>query len=101
MSMRIRLGAAALVVCCLCGVACTDTSLDNLATVHEAAAAISPWITDVRRELHTIPELLYNESETSAALRRHLDLLNIPYKCATQPAPWHNVTLLRRRLLSN
>ena len=75
--MRVRLAAALLVAFSLCGVGCADTSLS---AVQKAAAAISPWLIDVRRELHQIPELLYNETETSAALRRQLDALGIPYK---------------------
>ena len=80
--MRSSVAAAALTVCCFCCAGCADTSLTS---VREAAASVSPWIVDVRRELHAIPELLYNESDTSSAVRRHLDALSIPYKYAL---PW-------------
>jgi hypothetical protein len=40
------------------------------AAVLSAAAALAPWITFVRRELHRIPELCFEETKTSAALRR-------------------------------
>jgi hypothetical protein len=45
-----------------------------------AAAALAPWITSVRRELHRIPELCFEEKKTSTALRGYLDALGIPYK---------------------
>ena len=54
--------------------------------IRARAAGIEPWIIDARRELHQIPELLYEEHETSAVLRKHLDALKIPYKCAVATA---------------
>ena len=45
-----------------------------------AAEAIAPWIVSVRRELHAIPELMFEEHKTSAAIKKHLDGLGIPYK---------------------
>lgn len=44
------------------------------------AAAIQPWLVDVRREFHRYPELMYEEFNTSARIRSHLDELGIPYK---------------------
>jgi hypothetical protein len=78
--MHVNIAAALLAAFSFYGLGRADTSLS---AVQEAAAAISPWIIDVRRELHQIPELLYNETATSAALRRHLDALRIPYKRAS------------------
>lgn len=46
----------------------------------DSAASIAPWITSVRRQLHRIPELMFEEHKTSAALKQHLDELGIPYK---------------------
>ncbi|KAI8472795.1 MAG: hypothetical protein J3K34DRAFT_384117 [Monoraphidium minutum] len=46
----------------------------------DAALALGPWITSVRRELHAIPELMFQEHKTSAAIKKHLDALGIPYK---------------------
>lgn len=46
----------------------------------DAAAGAAPWITSVRRELHAIPELMFEEHKTGAALRKHLDALRIPHK---------------------
>jgi len=45
-----------------------------------AAAALAPWIISVRRQLHAIPELMWEEAKTSAALAKHLDDLKIPFK---------------------
>ncbi|GBF94731.1 IAA-amino acid hydrolase-like [Raphidocelis subcapitata] len=45
-----------------------------------AAAAAAPWIVGVRRELHAIPELMFQERKTSAAVAARLDELGIPYK---------------------
>lgn len=44
-----------------------------------AATDIEDWIIEHRRELHKIPELLFNEEKTSAKIRSVLDGLNIPY----------------------
>ncbi|KAK9829138.1 hypothetical protein WJX72_004097 [[Myrmecia] bisecta] len=38
------------------------------------------WMVNIRRELHQWPELIYEEHNTSAAIRRVLDELDIPYK---------------------
>ncbi|HET6423936.1 MAG TPA: hypothetical protein VFG20_09655, partial [Planctomycetaceae bacterium] len=43
------------------------------------ARTISPWIVDLRRQLHRIPELKYEEVKTSALVRATLDELGIPY----------------------
>ena len=60
--------------------AAASSSLDVVSSIKARAASIEPWIINIRRELHQIPELLYEEHETSAALRKHLDALEIPYK---------------------
>ncbi|HEV8410887.1 MAG TPA: amidohydrolase [Gemmatimonadaceae bacterium] len=44
------------------------------------AATISDWITELRRELHQYPELMYEEIKTSAVVRRTLDELGIKYR---------------------
>lgn len=48
-------------------------------TVLQEAQAASSWITNVRRQLHRIPELRYEEVKTSALVRATLDELGIPY----------------------
>lgn len=46
----------------------------------DAASAIAPWIVSVRRELHAIPELMFEEHKTSAALQKHLKAMGVPFK---------------------
>ena len=54
-------------------------SLSALLEAHRADAALQAWLVDVRRELHQIPELMYEEIKTSAFIRAKLDELGIPY----------------------
>lgn len=44
------------------------------------ARAIGEWIVALRRQLHRHPELMYEEVQTSALVRRTLDDLSIPYR---------------------
>lgn len=44
------------------------------------AKGIHDWLVQVRRELHQMPELMYEEVQTGKAIRKHLDKLKIPYK---------------------
>uniref|UniRef100_A0A6T7WP88 Peptidase M20 dimerisation domain-containing protein n=1 Tax=Pyramimonas obovata TaxID=1411642 RepID=A0A6T7WP88_9CHLO len=48
-------------------------------SVLDEANAIGPWITELRREFHQIPELMYEEVKTSALIRKTLDGLGINY----------------------
>ncbi|GAQ79540.1 peptidase M20/M25/M40 family protein [Klebsormidium nitens] len=41
---------------------------------------VASWITGIRRELHQYPELMYEEVQTSALIRKTLDSLGIKYK---------------------
>jgi hypothetical protein len=54
-------------------------ALPTPAGLKAEAAALAPWLTSVRRELHAWPELMYAEHNTSAALRRHLDEMGVKY----------------------
>ena len=45
-----------------------------------SAAKIQDWIAGIRRELHQHPELMYEEIETGAVVRRTLDELGIAYR---------------------
>ncbi|KAL4444571.1 hypothetical protein ABPG77_002388 [Micractinium sp. CCAP 211/92] len=44
------------------------------------AASIDDWLISTRRTLHAYPELMFQEQNTSATIRRTLDELGIPYK---------------------
>lgn len=48
--------------------------------VQKEAGEVASWIIDVRRELHKIPELMYEEHKTSAVIRRVLDQLGVEYR---------------------
>jgi IAA-amino acid hydrolase len=50
----------------------------DLLTFKTAARDISQWLVSVRRDLHQIPELLFQEHKTSARLREYLLELDIP-----------------------
>lgn len=52
----------------------------DLAELKAAALELSPWLTSVRREFHQVPELMYEEVETSARIRSHLKELGISIK---------------------
>lgn len=59
--------------------ACTPAA-GSLSHFLDRAAGIQDWLVGTRRELHSFPELLFEEHNTSATIRRHLDQLNIPYQ---------------------
>jgi IAA-amino acid hydrolase len=49
-------------------------------SIRDEAAKLSDWIAGLRRQLHRRPELMFEEFETSALVRRTLDELGIPYR---------------------
>lgn len=51
-----------------------------LAGAGQEAADIQPWLVGLRRELHQIPELMYEEAETGKLIRRTLEDLGISYR---------------------
>ncbi|CAM6087219.1 unnamed protein product [Calypogeia fissa] len=55
---------------------------DTIPAIKEAAMdeEMVKWMTNIRRHLHKHPELSWEEFETSAFIRKHLDELNIPYE---------------------
>ena len=44
------------------------------------ASRLQPWLVDTRRALHQMPELMYEEQETSNYIRRALDNMLIGYR---------------------
>ncbi len=52
----------------------------SAATTLKDAQSIASWIVDVRRQLHRIPELKYEEVKTSALVQATLKELGIPFK---------------------
>jgi len=44
------------------------------------ARAAADWIVAIRRELHQYPELGYQETRTSALIRKKLDEIGVPYR---------------------
>ena len=45
------------------------------------ATTLLPWLQNIRRTLHQIPELKYQEVQTSQYIRERLDELDIKYRC--------------------
>ena len=80
MSYRYRAGiitrASALLITAI-AVACAglDTAL-----LKQDAASIQPWLVETRRALHSKPELMYEEHETSEYIRGALDNMGIKYR---------------------
>ncbi len=72
--MRVLAFFVALVGLALAG---SNPSSDS---IEAAARAIEPWIIEVRRTLHRIPELMFEEHKTSEQIRSLLDDLKIPYE---------------------
>lgn len=50
----------------------------QLPDLKAAAEQLRPWLVSVRREFHQHPELMYEEHETSARIRKYLEDLDIP-----------------------
>ena len=59
---------------------CPAIASDQYQQLLTDAKSMQSWLVGIRRELHQHPELLFEEFNTSAAIREHLDKLGIPYK---------------------
>ena len=49
-------------------------------TLKQYAADCQPWLVNIRRTLHSKPELMYEEYETSEYIRKALDKMNINHR---------------------
>eukprot|EP00887_Chlorella_sp_A99_P007465 scaffold2.g7465.t1 len=63
----------------LCAVSALAAPAD-LSSFLTNAQEIEPWLVGHRRALHQWPELMFDESNTSAYIRRELEALGIPYR---------------------
>lgn len=52
----------------------------EISKLKEDAAERQPWLVKTRRALHQIPELMYEEFETSKFIRGALDEMEIQYR---------------------
>ncbi|KAL4518375.1 hypothetical protein Ndes2526B_g01216 [Nannochloris sp. 'desiccata'] len=64
------------------GVICSlvNGELTKIASVLDRAGQLEDWLIATRREFHQYPELMFEEFNTSATIRRHLDAMKISYK---------------------
>lgn len=49
-------------------------------TILDESRALGDWVVDLRRRIHRHPELMYEEVETSALVRKTLDELGVAYR---------------------
>ena len=61
---------------CLAGAFCAGLTPDLI--LHEARG-LQPWLVDIRRTLHSIPELGYKEFSTKSVVLQALDSLEANY----------------------
>lgn len=52
----------------------------DVSSLLQKAEAIEPWLIDVRRRLHQVPELLYDLPATTALVTQELADMGISYK---------------------
>jgi hypothetical protein len=77
MAIRCRLLALLLALQALF---CTCHAAKPLAHFLGQAEGIEDWLISTRRYLHTFPELMFEEHNTSSTIRSYLDELDIPYQ---------------------
>ena len=53
---------------------------DSNSQILEVCQAIQPWVVDIRRQLHQMPELLYELHETNRFVCQTLDELDVSYR---------------------
>jgi hypothetical protein len=69
-----------LVTLCTALLALNGAHAVDIEAIKSSAQALQPWLKQIRRELHQFPELMFQEINTSARIRQHLDELDISYK---------------------
>lgn len=69
-----------LVTLCTALLALNGAHAVDIEAIKSSAQALQPWLKRIRRELHQFPELMFQETNTSARIRQHLDELDISYK---------------------
>jgi amidohydrolase len=62
--------------------------------VQTLIAEQSPRVIDLRHRLHQIPELMYEERQTAAAIRRELDHLGLPHIDGVDGAPTATIAMV-------
>jgi len=70
-------GSVQMLYACMAACLLAGAAAEGLMSLKAAAQQIAPWLVSVRRELHQIPELLFEEHKTSAKLREHLKAMDI------------------------
>ena len=81
--MALRSGCSAGLVALLLAVAavgCLAAPPARLSHFLAEAAGMEDWLIRTRRLFHGFPELFFQEHNTSATIRRHLDELGIKYQ---------------------
>ena len=63
----------------LAAIAGGSVALD-VSVLKQDAAECQSWLVETRRALHSKPELMYEEYETSEYIRKALDKMNIKYR---------------------
>jgi IAA-amino acid hydrolase len=65
----------------------TTTGFDPLhpSKILAQAASVSDYVVGIRRELHRNPELMWTETETSAAVARELDAMGVEHSVVAAP----------------
>lgn len=78
-------GTASVTVLIIAALAVRCCGLD-VSILKRESAFNQPWLVETRRALHSIPELMYEEHETSQFVRDALSKLNIEFRYELAPS---------------